>query len=280
MKKTILPILMLAASLSSCVDTKKNQSDNAMGTVEPEATEVITYKAKELHLAQNVIENQETPSYKIDFEIAYAQEETELAQEINKTITSSVFHTDGLEAEQAIQHMADSIANEFTQDLREGYEPDEESFKNQYVFEWVMTGEPIEFPLPNVQGYTIRREVFQGGPHGSHDIFYLNIDRKTGKRVTASDVFVEGSIPEVVQLMKQKLLTDNQCETEEELQDKTGITLLGELFVENNFLLDTDGILFIFNPYEIAPYSSGTISIRLGFDVLKNYLKPDFQQFA
>ena len=100
----------------------------------------------------------------------------------------------------------------------------------------------------------------------------LNMDSKSGKVLQVSDVFADEA--SVLRLMQGQLLVDNGCETVEQLREKTAILMLGDLYVsDNNFLLLDDGVLFTFNQYDIAPYSSGVISVKLSYQQLKGCLK-------
>ena len=63
--------------------------------------------------------------------------------------------------------------------------------------------------------------------------------------------------------MEEQLCKDWEAKDLADLQEKTGITMLGDLYLTNNFLLKGDSILFLFNQYEIAPYAAGLISVTL-----------------
>ncbi len=45
----------------------------------------------------------------------------------------------------------------------------------------------------------------------------------------------------------------------------------------NSFFLSSNGVIFIWNTYEIAPYSSGMIEIAVEFDKLKEWVKHDWR---
>ena len=45
------------------------------------------------------------------------------------------------------------------------------------------------------------------------------------------------------------------------------------MFISNNFILDNENIVFIYNKYEIAPYAFGDIMITVTYDELKDLLK-------
>ena len=63
--------------------------------------------------------------------------------------------------------------------------------------------------------------------------------------------------------MQDQLCKDYEVKDIAELQEQTGITMLGDLYLTNNFLLQGDSILFLFNQYDIAPYAAGLISVTL-----------------
>ena len=67
----------------------------------------------------------------------------------------------------------------------------------------------------------------------------------------------------VLKAMEEKLCKDWEAKDLAELQEKTDITMLGDLYLTNNFLLKGDSIEFLFNQYEIAPYSAGLIGVTV-----------------
>ena len=66
-------------------------------------------------------------------------------------------------------------------------------------------------------------------------------------------------------------MADNQVTTHEELENM-GYTSTGELTPTENFFLDSDGITFHYNIYDIAPYVMGAIQIKLPYDAVRHLL--------
>ena len=64
-------------------------------------------------------------------------------------------------------------------------------------------------------------------------------------------------------IFQKQLCKDWEAQNLADLQEKTGITMLGDLYLTNNFLLTGDSIMFLFNQYEIAPYAAGLISVTI-----------------
>ena len=50
-----------------------------------------------------------------------------------------------------------------------------------------------------------------------------------------------------------------------------------QFYISPNFLFDIDGMTFIYQPYEIGPYSMGNIELKLSWNQLKEIIKPEYQ---
>ena len=49
--------------------------------------------------------------------------------------------------------------------------------------------------------------------------------------------------------------------------------LINDLYVSNNFILGKESITFIYNRYDIAPYSTGEILLDIDYNRIKDILK-------
>ena len=66
-------------------------------------------------------------------------------------------------------------------------------------------------------------------------------------------------------------MADNRATTRKELED-LGYGSTGELAPTENFRIGQDGITFLYNVYEIAPYVMGAIEITLPYDIMSHLL--------
>jgi hypothetical protein len=116
-------------------------------------------------------------------------------------------------------------------------------------------------------------EIFTGGAHGAYGTYFINIRPLTGKVIALSDIFKPGykkalqDIGETV-FRKSLGLADSVSLAEEGFefpQDKFKLN--------DNFGLSTQGIIFIFNIYEIAPYVLGAQEILIPYNKIKDLLK-------
>ena len=75
-------------------------------------------------------------------------------------------------------------------------------------------------------------------------------------------------------IIRHQLCVDNKCKDLETLQETTSILLLGDVsLTDYNFQLGKDAVELLFNPYEIAPWSAGTIYVRIPYSALNGMLR-------
>ncbi|HMM17714.1 MAG TPA: RsiV family protein, partial [Petrimonas sp.] len=110
--------------------------------------------------------------------------------------------------------------------------------------------------------------------HGSYRITYANID--LGKLVTVSeeDIFIPNYKKPLTEIIINRLMDHYNVSVPDSLIS-LGFFNLDEVFPNNNFWLDNEGIHYSFNQYEIAPYSMGVINVDIPYGDLSAVLKPE-----
>ena len=69
-------------------------------------------------------------------------------------------------------------------------------------------------------------------------------------------------------------MKDHNVSTYEGLLEQ-GFFNIEDIFPNNNFWLDNEGIHYAFNQYEIAPYVMGVIKVDIPYEDLKDILRTD-----
>ena len=204
---------------------------------------------------------EENLCYHIELSIDTLAGEGELAQQLASVLRDSVLYTPGRRTmREAVVAFADSLEAEWKSELAEMYDPMSE-YNETLQFYYKVEGKALsEAP---VMSYQTTIDCYLGGAHGSYVISYFNFDKKTGKLLKINDVVPTDKEKEVLAEMKEQLCKDWDAKDMVDLQEKTGITMLGDLYLTNNFLIQGDSITFLFNQYEIAPYAAGLIGITI-----------------
>lgn len=115
-----------------------------------------------------------------------------------------------------------------------------------------------------------------GGAHGAYSQIYYNIDTRDGTLIHEDNLFVGGSVDKVSKLIRAEIPN-----TENSNGDP--ITLLDDvetLQPSENFYFGNKGIVFIYNPYEIAPYSDGIIKITIPYEKVMSLVAPQYLEIV
>lgn len=122
---------------------------------------------------------------------------------------------------------------------------------------------------------TGRTETLQysGGAHDSRYIDYFNIDLRNGNRLTIESLFKPETSSRLVTLIKEVLATTKNSNGD-------NITLLDPDSVQpsQNFYFNEQGVVFVYNTYEITPHSDGLIQALIPYDKLKDLIVDPYKE--
>lgn len=214
----------------------------------------------------------------IQVEIPVAFVNKPVLDSIRSTIITNLFGVN------YVKQSNDSLINQFIDDICKDYVDNNKPLVNMldsgssYSFnnEHVLSG----FSLlndKNIYVYGIERYVYMGGAHGLETRNYFNFNLKTGALITENDLFKDNYMPALSALIKQRIVEESKELTEKEpildLEDTNYWT--DSIKPNGNFYITDESINYVFNPYQIAPYSLGETEVTLPFDRLKHLLKPN-----
>lgn len=129
----------------------------------------------------------------------------------------------------------------------------------------------IEFNKNDLLGYMISAKEYAGGRHGAHSYLYHLVNLKTGQPINEKDVFTGDFQTELSKILVEELARQNNVKTPEELYDIGYIGAI-ELLPNDNFMIDENGITYLYNEYEIASYDISAVKIFVPYEKLKNLL--------
>lgn len=115
----------------------------------------------------------------------------------------------------------------------------------------------------NIISYKIEKYTYTGGAHGMPVEKYLNFRAGSYEEIDEDDIFKDNS--------EDVLTAALTAKAQAHLTNSDGVSTLYVNQVEpcDNFFVSNEGITFVYNPYEIAPYSEGKIELTLSWDELK-----------
>ena len=121
----------------------------------------------------------------------------------------------------------------------------------------------------NFLSYMVEFYGFRGGAHGINTMTPVVFDRKTGDIVPEEVFFADGYREPVAALLKAHLPEALESD-EEALAAVFEPDLLGP---NGLYEVTKDGVTWYYQPYDIAPYYLGVISITVPWKELKPYIR-------
>ena len=220
-------------------------------------------------------QGQEHPSCVFDLHVLKANgTDTLFADAFNLDISYFLFDKRTTDVRGAMITFIDSIIELFKEENKEeirfakeeGYEP------RDIDYEYVINTEVHYGNNRDIIGHFINMYQYTGGAHGGTFITCRNLRLEDGSVVTLDNYFKPGYEEVLIPVLEKKLLEYAECGSRDEL-DEHGYFSNEPMFVSENFEIRQDTIDFIYNQYDIAPYSTGITTLSVANDEIHSILR-------
>ena len=215
-----------------------------------------------------------SPAYEMKLNVKYVKEGSdEMRKSVNDAITAKIFNLHNVDIKMAVDSFVNENSHTYINDMLPLYEEDKRDIDKMPIYQHeAIINTRTEDGKEGIVTYYINMYNFTGGAHGLEQLLTLNFDKTTGKTITLDDVMVTGYQMRLNELLQKALLEKADCKDINELHDK-GYLFSMEMYPSSNFVLGKDGVTFIYNPYEIAPYALGRIELTLSYSTLEPIMK-------
>ncbi len=248
-----------------------NQIEIDISESYPEGT--IPFDVHYLHSEDLLDRNLEnSPVAEIELTLIYPVANNEkdiITDSICRIITNSFFGTNFQPAN------ADSMLTDFENEYYVNYrDQNADRLDNGASFSWQkIVSMSVYHNSDFVLCIEYLKYAYSGGAHGMTNISYDNINLKDGNQFAYEDVFLEGTKDSLTKLLTQKLYEDKKIPSNMSLKEAG--YFVKSIAPNHNFFINNNGIGFLYNSYEIAPYSYGQTRIFLKFNQIERLLVPD-----
>ncbi|MBD8389591.1 DUF3298 and DUF4163 domain-containing protein [Dysgonomonas sp. BGC7] len=172
------------------------------------------------------------------------------------------------------QYVKDYIEN-YKNDAKEQFPNWQESGDSEDYFSYYKSlDSKVVFDMSNIISYQISSMDYKGGANSSTAFRNVVIDLKSGDILSEKDIFTGDYRGALNALLIRKVVEQNKVQKPEDLIE-FGYWGIEDLASNNNFLVDTKGITYIFNPGEYSAPTLGEIRISLSYEELMLILKKD-----
>lgn len=126
---------------------------------------------------------------------------------------------------------------------------------------------------PRVFSLSMEMEGYSGGAHPNTRTDYRSYDPKTGKRYELGEWFKKGYETPLQALGEKAFRKARHLSAEVDLND-AGFTFDQGFQLNDNYAATPEGLVFYFNPYEIASYADGPTELVIPYSDLKDWILP------
>jgi hypothetical protein len=140
--------------------------------------------------------------------------------------------------------------------------------------------ESYETPVNGARTLVISRNRFfySGGAHPNYDKTYFVFDREVGLQIGLPDVVRKDAMPALKELINRELRLQKKIGPGDSL--KKARFLVDEAEPTENYFFSPQGLGFLWNPYEVAPYVEGYVEITLPYAEIWDLLGPEGRHLA
>lgn len=120
---------------------------------------------------------------------------------------------------------------------------------------------------PTLTTYCIYKYSFTGGAHGMYTESYVVFDR-VGGRIMTDRMFTNVRNASLLNVVNQQIKAESRIKKEP----------LGAASELSQYYPGAKGMVFVFQPYEIASYAQGLITIVVPYSKLESFFTPEFKE--
>ncbi len=200
-------------------------------------------------------------------QVSYPYFEGENAESLNAFVYRKCIEALGMFNETSYNSL-DEAADAFIQEYAvfvQDYPENEQSWTLEFEVKSLNDNPDFVTLEQNFAGYT-------GGAHGNSTLFYTTFEKETAKQVTLDGFFKSGYENELSEIITNQYKLDNGLTPADQLTSKTDL-FVDEIEPTENFHILPNTISFIYNAYDIAPYTNGLIQIEVPTNGLKHLIK-------
>lgn len=282
-QSTVLFIVAFLIFLSSC-NSDKTANNNLNGDTENTDKPLSNYEFRLKAKADSAIYVLKTLQKEIAPVSPKAEEQTQISIQYpyiqnfkNETIKDSV---NAIILELLLLNTADEIAYNSLEERLESFIREYEMAKNEMENELVLPSSwtcevRIEVVLNTDKILALRffEMNYTGGVHPNSFTRYFNFDMETAEIVRLEDILIKDYRKDLLKIaedcFKEAMGIDKETPISATPYEFPG----GKFLLPRNFAIASTGLRFCFNPYDIGPYSMGTIEFEVPYDAIISILK-------
>ncbi|MFD2569557.1 DUF3298 domain-containing protein [Spirosoma soli] len=116
--------------------------------------------------------------------------------------------------------------------------------------------------------------AYTGGAHPNSNLSFYTFDRETGRSLTLGDMVSDTTA--LLGVVEKAFRKQQELLPQYNLEERGYFLRDGRFFLPANVAMGRDGMIFYYNPYEIAAYAVGPIQVTVPYEQLNGILRDDW----
>ncbi len=262
MKNLLVLSLSIFLYFTACTPQQKPAEETTFTVEKTSKPDSLVYQMDELERKWKGCNDDRCATYTATYIQLTDALEGSVAAKINQAIIND------LRGESpSILEAADAYIADFDKEVQQ--EPDAPYFHN-----W--TYEISQAVLSNDEKmFSIASNTYEyaGGAHGSYYTHYLNFNTQTGKKMTLGDVLKTDDKTVLYELGEQLFKSEYLKNGESYKEVGYSFGEEDQFYLPDNYVFEKEGIRFLYNIYEIAPYVLGQQEILFPWEKIEHLRK-------
>ena len=261
-------LVLTAGALSSCEYFGSSAEGNDLARFDADSVKK--------DITVNLTADSVSPTCTLQMNIIYSKSDS-LKEANSRLISSGIITPDYFSIGGGMQDIplaVDSFvrryADEYQRDYRSLYEVDRNNFDSYNIAYDVNTS--IKQGRKGIVVYMAEATYSSGALHETQTLVARNIDMDKKKVLTLDDVLVGGSEKFVAELIVKELCSQRDVDDIKQLNELSIFKGI-DPYPSKNFMLEADGVTFIYNADEIATHDIGRILVKIDYSDINPYLK-------
>ncbi|HWK56159.1 MAG TPA: DUF3298 domain-containing protein [Parapedobacter sp.] len=229
-------------ALAACQPNTGKQQETARNT----ATDTLVYTYKDyIKYSENLIKTSETTDTAF-FSASYPVFDDSTA---NRFVQTALLGDDSTTVEEA----ASTFIGEF----------DRFYASDSYPRIWTSESHAKVYSItPTYLGLAIHASSYTGGAHGNYATIFKHYDLQANEWLTLNDMVIPSFQNELAAVAERYFRQQENLGVDQSLEDAYFFDG-GQFSLPDNFAIEPDSMLFLYNIYEIKPYVNGQTELRI-----------------
>lgn len=265
----VFTALLISVSFISCGEKKDTTNGKDSTEVSTNDNEPRFHNMKITRTHDNCKIGSDSCTY---IQITYPMLENGKAKDVINTFIDTTLLRNVYGVEDTTYSSLEAMANAFISGFTEFRKEFPETPYNMWYSKSNME---VAKTTKSVYNMEFTLEAFTGGAHGMYLDYFYTLDKETGKQLTLKDLLAQGFETKLNTLVDMSFRKEKGIGPDEPLTGEKGTLFENKIEFNENFQITDDGITFIYNQYEIAPYSTGVIKVPVTFEAMGQMIPPD-----